>query len=79
MTDRSTVAGMTQRPTHDEPEYLTIAEAAKVLRVSQRTLQRYVADGKVNTRRTPGGHPRFRREDIEKLLLVDTDATGVGA
>jgi excisionase family DNA binding protein len=59
---------MTQRNDLDAPAILTQAEAADLLRVSPRTFQRYVAAGRVTALRTPGGQPRFRREDVEALL-----------
>lgn len=60
---------MTKRHTYDgTSELLTLAEAADRLRLSPRTVQRYVADGRLASLRTPGGHPRFRAEDVEALL-----------
>lgn len=43
---------------------LSIGQAAKELGVSQETLRRWEADGKIEVERTPGGH---RRYDISKL------------
>lgn len=61
---------MTQRPEPTAPTYLTQAEAADLLRVSQRTIARYVEAGALVALRTPGGRPRFRPEDIEALLTI---------
>ena len=44
---------------------LTISEAAKLLGVSPRTLQRWDAEGKIKATRTVGGHRRF---DVSNLL-----------
>lgn len=43
---------------------LSIGQAAKELGVSQETLRRWEADGKIEVERTPGGH---RRYDVSKL------------
>lgn len=61
---------MTERPNYDAPVWLTLAEAADWLRVSPRTVQRYVADGLLTPLRTPGGHPRFRMADVEAALVT---------
>jgi excisionase family DNA binding protein len=49
-------------------ELLTSAEAARVLRVSKSTINRYVRLGQLRAYRLPSGYLRFRREDVEKLL-----------
>ncbi len=51
-------------------EFLTLAEAAKELRLSVSTLKRYIYSGHLHTYRTPGGRHRVRREDLEALLGV---------
>lgn len=61
---------MTQRPTPAQPDYLTYAEAAELLRVSVRTVSRYVADGRIDAATLPTGRPRLRRSDVESLLTV---------
>lgn len=61
---------MTQRPTSAQPDYLTYAEAAEILRVSVRTVSRYVADGRIGAVTLPTGRPRLRRADVEALLSV---------
>jgi excisionase family DNA binding protein len=47
---------------------LTLTEAAAYLKLSPRTLRRYVKDGKATARRLPGGDLRFRVEDLDALL-----------
>ncbi|OZF33163.1 hypothetical protein CH296_11035 [Rhodococcus sp. 14-2496-1d] len=47
---------------------LTVGEAAKLLHVSVATLRRWESDGRVVAARTPTGHRRFRRTDIDALL-----------
>lgn len=46
-------------------EFLTSREAARILRISQDTLSRMAQRGEINFKKTPGGHRRFLRSDIE--------------
>jgi excisionase family DNA binding protein len=48
--------------------HLTTQQAAKYLGVSIRTLYRWEDSGLLKPRRTPGGHRRYSREDIDALL-----------
>lgn len=64
---------MTERPSNDDP-VLTLDEAAAVVRVSPRTMHRYVKDGRISALRTPGGQLRFRRADVEALLTERASA-----
>lgn len=54
--------------TYDPDDLVTSAEAAVLGRVSKMTILRAVKAGKLTPLRTPGGHFRFRRGDIDKLL-----------
>jgi excisionase family DNA binding protein len=58
-------------------EYLRIAEAARVLGVSQNTLRLWAAAGKVPVRRNPAnGYRLFRRQDLEEFLQrIESAAT----
>ena len=47
---------------------MTPQQAADYLGVSIRTLYRWEDDGLVSPRRTPGGHRRYSRDDIDALL-----------
>lgn len=50
-------------------EYVRTAEAAEILGVSQNTLRKYAAAGKVPVRINPAnGYRLFRRSDLEKFL-----------
>ena len=60
---------MTDR-TSPDAVYLKPREAAEILRVSFRTLQRWEAEGKVRGARLPNGHRRYLRSDIEQLLAA---------
>jgi excisionase family DNA binding protein len=51
-------------------EYLKIAEAARVLGVSQNTLRLWAEAGKVPVRRNPAnGYRLFRKSDLEAFLM----------
>jgi excisionase family DNA binding protein len=51
--------------------WLTKAEAADRLRVDVRTIDRWVESGHLIRYTTPGGHARFRTEDVDALLRED--------
>lgn len=65
---------MTQRTTSDATSYLKVQDAADLLNLSRRTIERYIADGRLVALRTPTGQPRLRRTDVESLL---TDPSAV--
>jgi excisionase family DNA binding protein len=46
---------------------LKIGEAARRLNISPATLRNYANDGKVPVITLPGGHRRFKPEDIQRL------------
>ena len=47
---------------------LLIEEAADLLDVTPRTVERYMNDGKIAFTRTPGGHRRPLTESVRKYL-----------
>ena len=49
-------------------ELLTPGEVARALRVDPKTVTRWAHSGRLPSVRTPGGHHRFYREDVERLL-----------
>jgi excisionase family DNA binding protein len=50
-------------------EYLTIADAARLVGVSQNTLRLWAESGKVPVRRNPAnGYRLFRKQDLEAFL-----------
>jgi excisionase family DNA binding protein len=49
-------------------EWLRLAEAAEALGVSHNTLRHWCDDGHLRCFRSPGGHRRFRRADVEAAL-----------
>ena len=55
----------------DSQDWLTLSEASKLLGVHPATLRQWSDEGKVRIFRTPGGHRRFSRPDIERMLHVN--------
>jgi len=49
-------------------ELLTTAEAAKMLKVSQKTIDRWIRLGQLRAVRLPSGRYRVSRAEIEKML-----------
>jgi excisionase family DNA binding protein len=49
-------------------DLLTSNEAAELLRVTVKTLERWEKAGKLIPNRLPGGHKRYRRSDLDDLL-----------
>ena len=49
------------------PEWLSLDEAAKRLKVHPATLRDWADKGRIRTFRTPGGHRRFSEEDVSSL------------
>jgi two-component system, response regulator, stage 0 sporulation protein F len=71
---------------HPTDDFLTVNEAAKILRVSATTVRNWAADGRLTEQRTAGGHRRFRAGEVHRLarsvmpnsrpsvLVIDDDA-----
>jgi excisionase family DNA binding protein len=49
-------------------EFLTSVEVLEKLRISRRTLERYIDKGLLPALRLPSGHRRFRPDDVDALL-----------
>lgn len=60
-----------------QQEWLTLSDASKLLGVHPATLRQWSDEGKVRIFRTPGGHRRFSRADVERMLQK-TPLRGVG-
>jgi excisionase family DNA binding protein len=53
----------------DSPTKLyRLTEAAEALDVHVNTIKRWLRDGKITVRRTPGGSPVMTRQDIDDLV-----------
>ncbi len=63
-----------RRALTDEPDWLTLGQAAKFLGVAQSTIRKWSDQGRVPAFYTPGGHRRYRRRDLETFL----DRSGPG-
>ncbi len=55
-------------PDFDETDLLTPAEAARKLGVTPNTVTRWSRAGKISAIQTMGGHRRFRRSEIDRVL-----------
>lgn len=59
-----------------ESEYLVSSEVMELAKISRRTLERYVADGKLPTTKIGGfGSRRYQRADVEALLRGESSPT----
>ncbi|NIS62339.1 MAG: helix-turn-helix domain-containing protein [Proteobacteria bacterium] len=47
--------------------FYTTMEAARILRVSTQTIRNYIYSGKIRSFRTPGGHHRVSKDDLQRL------------
>jgi excisionase family DNA binding protein len=62
----------------NDDELLSSADAARIAGVGQTAIKRWADAGALPCIRTPGGHRRFRREDVERLAgrAVTPGSTG---
>jgi len=47
---------------------LTAGEVARLFRVDPKTVTRWANSGKITSVKTPGGHRRFRKSEVDALL-----------
>jgi excisionase family DNA binding protein len=59
------------RSTPRDPDWVSLSEASRVLGVSPATLRRWSDAGRLRVFTTPGGHRRFSRTALERLLPAD--------
>jgi excisionase family DNA binding protein len=52
----------------DEPDWLTLGQAAKYLGMAQSTIRKWSDSGRLRAFYTPGGHRRYRRSDLDQFL-----------
>lgn len=63
--------------THAQDEAtLTVADAARITRLSPDTIRRYSNAGALVTFRTPGNQRRFRDADVRALLTPQASSEG---
>lgn len=49
-------------------ELLNPGEVARIFRVDPKTVTRWAKTGRISSVRTPGGHRRFLRTEVDRLL-----------
>jgi hypothetical protein len=54
-------------------ELLALGPASRLIGVDPDTLRRWADDGRVEVSITPGGHRRFHRRSLERLLRAGSD------
>ena len=57
-------------------EYLTPGEAARMLHVSPKTVNRWANEGRLSCIVTLGGHRRFHRDEVARAAAKMTGGTG---
>lgn len=53
-----------------QADWYTLAEASKLLGVHPATVRLWGDEGKLSIFRTPGGHRRFARDDVQRLMQL---------
>ena len=51
-----------------DPDWLTLGQAARYLGVAQSTIRKWSDQQQIPTFKTPGGHRRYRRRDLDVFL-----------
>jgi excisionase family DNA binding protein len=60
--------GSGRRAPRTDPDWLTLGQAAKYLGVAQSTIRKWSDQSLLPVFYTPGGHRRFRRDDLDDFL-----------
>ncbi|MBU8816391.1 MerR family transcriptional regulator [Mycolicibacterium goodii] len=60
-------------------EFLAPSEAAALIGISRDTIKRWEKSGRITAMRTPLGHRRYRRSDVEALLTSGSDTAEASA
>lgn len=53
-------------------ELFTPQEAARLISISYPTLKQWIYSGKIRSIKTPGGHHRIPRSEVERLTCIDS-------
>lgn len=64
------------KPRDPADRLMTAAEVADWLRIDPKTVGRWVAAGRLRSIKTPGGHHRFKRGDIQAIVDGTPDLQG---
>ena len=62
------MVGSPRRLGDSQPEWLTLGQAATYVGVAQSTMRKWTDSGRVTSFKTPGGHRRYRRDDLDQFL-----------
>lgn len=65
---------MANTKSYSGDDLLSAGEAVKTLPISRSTLLRAEEAGKITPFRTPGGHRRYRRSDLDSLFTQPNPA-----
>ena len=60
----------------ESQDLMTPAEVAALFRVDPKTVTRWADAGKVTAVRTLGGHRRYRRDEVQNLLVGSSISSG---
>lgn len=63
----------------DNNEWVNLGDAADFVGVHPSTMRAWADKGEIPSQRTPGGHRRFRREDLEAWLEAQSRSQQAGA
>lgn len=58
-------------------EILNTREAAALLKVTTQTIKNYIYSGRLQAIKTPGGHHRIRRQDLQSIGFVADETRGL--
>lgn len=63
----------------DNSEWINLGDAAEFVGVHPATMRAWADKGEIPSQRTPGGHRRFRREDLEAWMEAQNRSQQAGA
>jgi len=68
----------TQNRIHEKSQWLSLRDACRLLDVSNTTLRQWADNGFLRVYRTPGGHRRFLRDDVDSFANAPEQAREQG-
>ena len=63
--------------THNSTRWMSLGEVSRALEINEATLRQWADRGRLPVYRTPGGHRRFLREDVEALMRCAATPTSL--